>query len=316
MESVLAVHGGAGDTPRSALSPDQRRALEEGLVCALRAGRDVLAAGGSALDAVLAAVVALEDAEAFNAGRGSVLRDDGTVSMDASVMWGIDRSAGGVVGVRRVRNPVRAAELVRRSGRHVLLSWPGADALAEREGLALEPPEYFVTEPRRAQLLGARSRGAQELDVVGGGSGSTVGAVARDRAGHLAAATSTGGMTNSLVTRIGDSPLPGAGTWADDASCAVSATGQGEFFVRSAFAHEVDANVRLAGLSIVEACARALDRVREIGGRGGCVAVDRAGEVALPFYTQTMPRGQVVGEAEPRIALFSGDALHTFGERT
>jgi len=316
MDPVLVVHGGAGDTPRSALSSDQRRALEEGLVGALREGQRVLIAGGSALEAVLASVVALEDAEAFNAGRGSVLRDDGSVSMDASVMWGADRSAGGVTGVRRVRNPVRVAELVRRSGRHVLLSGLGADALAEREGLELASPEYFVTEPRRAQLRRAQARGAQELDVAGDATGSTVGAVALDRAGHLAAATSTGGMTNSLQTRIGDSPLPGAGTWADDASCAISATGEGEFFVRSAFAHEVDANVRLAGLAIAEACTRALDRVREIGGRGGCVAVDRLGQVALPFLTQTMPRGQVSGDAEPRIALFAGDALRTLGGRT
>jgi isoaspartyl peptidase/L-asparaginase-like protein (Ntn-hydrolase superfamily) len=282
--AVLAIHGGAGPAPAG--DPDGGAARwpgqAEGLAAALRAGLAVLAAGGPALEAVIAAVAVLEDDEQWNAGRGSALTSAGAVEMDAAVADGRTGRLGGVACVAGVRHPVEAARLVMDDGRHVLLSGPGAEAFARSAGLAFEPPDWFITERRRRDL--ARLTTA----VPGGG---TVGAVARDRNGHLAAATSTGGRTGQLSGRIGDSPVPGAGTWADDATCAVSATGIGEAFLRAAFAHEVDARLRLEGVDLDTACQEALAAVHAAGGNGGCIAVAPDGPPRLPFTTALMHRG-------------------------
>jgi beta-aspartyl-peptidase (threonine type) len=280
--AVLAIHGGAGPAP-----PDEahggaaRWPGQAGLGAALRAGLAVLADGASALEAVIAAVMVLEDDEHWNAGRGSALTAAGTVEMDAAVADGRDRRIGGVACVTGVRHPVLAARAVMDDGRHVLLSGPGAEAFARDAGLAFEQPEWFVIERRRQAL-------ANWLAAAGGG---TVGAVARDRAGHLAAATSTGGRNGQLPGRIGDSPIPGAGTWADDAGCAVSATGIGEAFLRAAFAHEVDARIRLEGVDLATACQEALAAVTAAGGNGGCIAVTGEGPPVMPFTTELMHRG-------------------------
>ena len=310
--SVLAIHGGAGGTTRSSLSAAQRAGTCASLVRALEEGRAILARGGSALDAVIAAVRVLEDDAAFNAGRGAVLREDGSVALDAAVMSGIDRSAGAVANVRRVRNPVLAAERVRRLGRHVLLTGAGADAFAASEQLEMVEPEYFIVEGRAQQLASARSSGELRLDDHGAFSGGTVGAVARDAQGHLAAATSTGGMTNAAACRIGDSPIIGAGTWAEDATCAVSATGAGESFVRAAFAHEVASGMRLGGYDLEQACAHALATVLDLGGRGGCAAVGHDGRIALPFNTAAMPRGWVRADGPACVALFADEEPQPF----
>jgi beta-aspartyl-peptidase (threonine type) len=290
---VLAVHGGAGAAWSDAGSAAE---AERGLIESLRAGFSVLAAGGGALDAVERAVVVLEDHPLFNAGRGGALTAEGGIELDAAVMDGRTRAAGAVACVRSVANPVRAARLVLERSPHVLLAGPGAEAFAAAHGLPAIEPAALVTPPRRAEWERARQRAAAA-------SGGTVGAVARDAAGHLAAATSTGGVAGKLPGRVGDSPLVGAGSWADDASCAVSATGAGEAFVRAAFAHEVDARVRLLGASLEDACREALARVAALGAAGGCVAVDRAGRVALPFTTPAMARGWVGPEGEPLVAL-------------
>jgi beta-aspartyl-peptidase (threonine type) len=280
----VAIHGGAGDLPRD--DPQLLAEMRERLDACLQLTCAVLDRGGSALEAVSLAVSTLEDAACFNAGHGAVLRHDGSVRLDASVMCGETASAGGVTGARRVKNPVLlAARLLDEDG-IVLLSGDRADDRAGELGLELCPPEYFVTERRRQQLLAARQRRRVELDH----EGQTVGAVARDRRGHLAAATSTGGMTNADAGRVGDSPILGAGTWASDGACAVSATGTGEAFLRCAFSHDVYARVHFAGCSLERATADALEGVRRLGGRGGCVAVDAAGRVALPFLTAAMPR--------------------------
>ncbi len=304
--SVLVVHGGAGDLRREGLGSEPLRAARSQLVAALRAGERVLGRGGRALDAVVEAVSALEESACFNAGRGSVLRSDGRVAMDASVMEGSGERGGAVACVHRVRNPVRAAREVLEAGAHVLLIGEGAERFAAERGLALEPERYFVTERRAAELqrqrAGAPAAPARE----------TVGAVALDDRGGLAAATSTGGTTGGDPARVGDSPILGAGTWARDATCAVSATGQGEIFVRTAFAHEVDAALRMAGVTLEQACELALARVRALGGRGGCIAVDAGGNVAMPFSTPAMPRGLIrSGDRAPALALYSGESLTT-----
>jgi isoaspartyl peptidase/L-asparaginase-like protein (Ntn-hydrolase superfamily) len=256
------------------------------MTAALAAGRAILASGGPALAAVVAAVAILEDHPEFNAGRGSALTTGGRVEMDASVVCGLTRRAGAVAAVTGVRHPVDAAWAVLEHGAHVLLAADGAEAFARQHGLEFCDPGWFLTERRRAEQEAA--------------SQGTVGAVALDSHGHLAAATSTGGRTGQLPGRVGDSPIIGAGTWADDRTCAVSATGAGEAFIRAAFAHEVDALLRLApGTDLDAATAAALDRVVEAGGRGGCIALDATGRLAMPFTTASMHRGFTRGTAGP-----------------
>jgi isoaspartyl peptidase/L-asparaginase-like protein (Ntn-hydrolase superfamily) len=281
-EPVLAVHGGAG---AGEPDPDRLAARWEGLTAALTAGRAVLARDGTALDAVVAAVEVLEDHPEFNAGRGSALTTAGRVEMDASVACGETLRAGAVAAVTGVRHPVAAARAVLEDARHVILVAGGAEAFAREHRLEFCDPDWFVTERRRAEQVAA--------------SEGTVGAVALDRRGHLAAATSTGGRTGQLPGRVGDSPIIGAGTWADDRTCAVSATGAGEAFIRAAFAHEVDARLRLASRDLDAATVTALERVVAAGGRGGCIALDATGRLAMPFTTASMHRGFTRGDRGP-----------------
>jgi isoaspartyl peptidase/L-asparaginase-like protein (Ntn-hydrolase superfamily) len=255
----------------------------------------VLAGGGSSLDAVVAAVRGLEDCPVFNAGCGAVLNEAGELELDAALMEGATRRAGAVAGVCRHR-PIDAARAVLLDGRHVLLAGPGADAFAEAAGVAAIDASRWVTPFRRAQWERARERSAA------GRSGGTVGAVARDPSGRMAAATSTGGILGKRAGRVSDSALFGCGTWADDATCAVSATGEGELFIRSAFAARVAAGLR-AGRSLARACGDALADVEALGGSGGCIAVDRDGGLALPFDTPGMSRGVLREGGEPRVSM-------------
>jgi beta-aspartyl-peptidase (threonine type) len=282
---VLAIHGGAGSSKRQAPEP-----CLAGLRRALESGWEVLAGGGSALDAVTAAVIVLEDDPLFNAGRGAVYDAQGRHELDASLMDGATLRAGAVAAVSRIRNPVLAARAVLEDGRHVLLAGAGAERFARAQGLALVRPSYFDTPERRAALRrgGARPRG-------------TVGAVARDRDGNLAAATSTGGSTGKLPGRVGDSPIVGAGTWADNATCAVSGTGHGELFLRTALAHDVAARIRYGGQPLARAARAALAAVARLGGEGGLIAIDRHGRVAMPFHAATMLRGCIGRGGRARI---------------
>jgi beta-aspartyl-peptidase (threonine type) len=250
------------------------------------AGHAVLADGGSALDAVEAAVVVLEDDPEFNAGRGAALTEYGRVELDASMMEGTNRAAGAVAAVRGVRNPVRAARAVLEDGRHVLLAGPPATEFAATAGLEFESETWFVTERERLALANGSAEPAR----------GTVGAVARDAAGRLAAATSTGGVSGQRLGRVGDSPLIGAGTWADDATVAVSCTGHGESIIRSALAHEVDALLRHQGLGLEQACAAAIRDLGRWGKDGGLIAVSAHGEVAATFNSPGMTRGWRVGD--------------------
>lgn len=299
---TLAIHGGAGTIPRAALSGASAAEHRAGLLAALEAGAAVLRAGGAAGDAVLAAVQSLEDCPLFNAGRGATFTSAATIEMDAALMLG-EGKAGAVTGVTRIRNPIRAAHAVLSDSPHVLLWGQAADAFAEARGVETAPPDHFKTEHRHAQLLAAQAQGRVSLDHDEAARMGTVGAVARDAAGRLAAATSTGGMTNKRPGRVGDCPVFGAGTWADG-HVAVSCTGTGEAFIRAAAAHEISARMRHKGETLAEATAHVMGTdVPAAGGRGGLIAVDAAGNVALPFNTEGMYRGSWRAGGPPMVAI-------------
>ena len=303
---ALALHGGAGTIARASLSPADEQHYRAALAAALAAGYDLLAAGGAALDAVEAAVRSLEDCPLFNAGRGAVFTHDGHHELDAAIMAGHTRLAGAVAGARQVQNPIRAARLVMEQTEHVLLGYPGADELARAHGLALRPAEYFFTQKRYDQLQDARAAGKMQLDHAADPNWKkgTVGAVARDVHGHLAAATSTGGMTNKRYSRIGDTPLIGAGTWAD-ARCAISCTGNGEYFIRAVAAYDVACLMEYKGLPLAEACRVVVhDKLAPVGGEGGLIAVDAAGHLALPFNSEGMYRASRTAGGAAQVAIY------------
>jgi beta-aspartyl-peptidase (threonine type) len=291
MSWKLVIHGGSGSMHPGGLSSELDELGRAGLSAALDAGESLLRAGGSALDAVEAAARVLEEDPCFNAGRGSVLAYDGHVELDAAIMDGRDRRCGAVAGLRSTRAPISAARAVMEQSQHVLMSYEGADDFACEAGLEQVPNRWFVTPERRRQLdeLLARGSEAFDADIKYG----TVGAVAVDVHGHVAAATSTGGLTAKRWGRIGDSPLIGAGTYADDRAAAVSATGLGEVFIRAAAAHELCARVRIGGAGLQEALDGVLAEIRTLGGTGGLIAVSPSGEAAWGFTTPGMYRGMV-----------------------
>jgi len=286
----LVIHGGAGVIERAKMTPEKDRDIRAALDRALAAGERVLKSGGPALDAVEAAVRVLEDDPNFNAGKGSVFTDDGRTEMDASIMDGRTRAAGAVTGVTATKNPISLARAVMEKSPHVFLSREGADQFSREQKLEQAPPEYFATPERRKQLeeLKTKKLSAMEVEYKYG----TVGAVALDAKGHVAAATSTGGMTGKKWARIGDSPVIGAGTYADDRACAVSATGWGEYFIRAAVAHEICARMRLAGETGQKAADGVMDDVKALGGSGGVIVVTPKGEMVYSFNTPGMYRGK------------------------
>ena len=300
---AIVIHGGAGVIERDAMSAEREAGIRAGLMAALEAGAALLRGGWSALDAVEAAVRALEDDPQFNAGRGAVFSADGVNELDASIMDGATRRVGAVAGVRRTRNPVSLARAVMEDGHHVLLAGAGADAFGAANSLSQADPEYFRTEERWRQYEELAATQTFDRSVRYG----TVGAVARDDAGHLAAATSTGGLTGKKWGRVGDSPVPGAGIWADDRSVAVSATGSGEAFLRLAVAHEIDARVRLTGVSPL-AAAQAVTgaELAAVDGSGGVIVMGREGPGVWAFNSAGMYRARMDAAGTPEIA-FYGD---------
>jgi beta-aspartyl-peptidase (threonine type) len=291
---ALAIHGGAGTLRRGDMTVEREALYRAGLARALAAGSDVLAQGGSALDAVTRAVCALEDDPLFNAGRGAVFTRAGTQEMDAAVMDGHDRRAGAVAGIFGPRNPILAARAMMESSSHVLLIGDGAMSFCREAGLEFAEAAYFFTESRWAALTATLAQEEAGLvDIDESRRHGTVGAVARDRDGNLAAATSTGGMTGKLPGRVGDSPVIGAGTYADNATCAISATGHGEFFIRYAAAHEIAARMAHGGQSLADAAGAVVGELGRVGGSGGVIAVGRDGTLALPFNCAGMYRGYV-----------------------
>ena len=296
----LVIHGGAGAMRPVHGDSDHEQRARQGLRDALDAGAAVLAQGGKAVDAVEAAVRVLEDDACFNAGRGSTLNAEGLVELDAAIMDGSNRRAGAVAGLKTTRAPISLARILMERGPHVFLSYEGADRMARGAGLEQVDNSWFVTGERRRQLDELMAKSGFDADVKYG----TVGAVAVDTFGHIAAATSTGGLTAKQWGRIGDSPLIGAGTYADDRSAAVSATGSGEYFIRAVAAHQLAERMRLAGESLQEALNGVLDDIRELGGLGGMIAVAPTGEAAWGFTTRAMYRG--IADAETRkVAIYA-----------
>lgn len=302
MALALAIHGGAGTIHRSQMTPALEAEYRNGLETALNTGYAILESGGSSLDAVEAAVCSLEDFPLFNAGRGSVFTHEGKQEMDACIMDGYLLKAGAVAFVKNIRNPISLARKVMEQTEHVLLAGEGANQFADQIGMKTETDEYFFTEHRWLQLQEALAAGRIQLDhakPIG-----TVGAVACDKNGHLAAATSTGGMTNKKFGRVGDTPLVGLGNYADE-SVAVSCTGHGEYFMLGVTAYDVAARIKYKGLSLEESARETIDHLTEINGEGGLIAVDINGNVALPFNSEGMYRGYRTSNSPVITEIFS-----------
>ncbi len=311
MNPVIVIHGGAGAISRSAMSAEKERDYHAALRHVLLAGQAVLAGGGSAVDAVTAAVVELEDCPLFNAGRGAVFTSDATHELDASIMDGASLRTGAIANVHHIRNPILAARSVMQHSRHVFFVGEGAERFARAQGLAMVEEAYFSTPERHAQLLRVQ-RDTPEAAVLDHDGQAivenqpvapvhpldsdkkfgTVGAVALDMQGNLAAATSTGGITNKQVGRVGDAPIIGAGTYASNQTCAVSTTGTGEMYIRKVAAYDIAARMRYTGATLEQAAhAVMFEELPSIGGKGGLIAVDALGNITLPFNTEGMYRG-------------------------
>jgi len=305
-KTALVIHGGAGVMPRTDTSPEKQAEIETALNGALDAGNAVLSAGGTARQAVIAAICVLENSPLFNAGFGSVFTAEGGHELDASIMEGHTRKAGAVAGVRTVKNPICLAEAVMEHSPHVMLSGAGAETFADtQDGIDRVDPTYFSTPHRLQQLqqTQAHERESASQDLKGKYFG-TVGAVALDSHGHIAAGTSTGGMTNKRWSRVGDSPIIGAGTYATEL-CGVSGTGWGEYFIRAAVAHDICARMHYKGDTLAQAAdAVLLQVVPDMGGDGGAIALDKDGNIAMPFNTEGMYRGWIHPDGSRGVAIF------------
>lgn len=319
----IVIHGGAGVMSRDSLSPEREAAIRAGLAEALHAGHAILAQGGTSVDAVTAAIRVLEDSPYFNAGKGAVFTHEGKNELDAAIMKGHTREAGAVAGLRHVKNPISLARAVMEKSPHVMMVGEGAEAFAQQQGLELVPESYFYTEERWQALqraLEAEKKQQtpppepgqpqktpstrQEADEKTDHKFGTVGAVALDQAGHLAAGTSTGGMTNKRFGRVGDSPIIGAGTYADE-RCAVSGTGHGEYFIRYTVARDICARMELQDLPLSESAHHVVMEILvKAGGEGGVIAMDAQGNVATPFNSTGMYRGYMGPDGVPSVAIF------------
>jgi beta-aspartyl-peptidase (threonine type) len=304
---AIAIHGGAGVIDRTLMAPEREASYLAGLSAALDAGYAILERGGSSLDAVAEAVRLLEDDPQFNAGRGAVLTHDGEAELDASIMDGAGPRAGAVAGIRHVRNPIGLARVVMDKSPYVMLIGEGAEEFAREQGLEFVPNTYFRTPYREQELQRAiqREQHSEKGAPVPGTITGTVGAVALDHAGNLAAATSTGGTTNKRYGRVGDSPIIGAGTYANNDSCAVSATGSGEFFIRSVVAYDIHALVQYKQLSLENAAKEVVQgKLKSAGGDGGVIAIDRAGHITLEFNCEGMFRGARDSRGRRDVAIY------------
>ncbi len=314
---VLVVHGGAGTITRQNMTPEKEKAYTEVLQQALQAGYTILKKGGTSMDAVEASIRIMEDSPLFNAGKGAVFTHEGKNELDASIMDGRTLKAGAVAGVKSVRNPITLARKVMENSEHVMLTGEGAEQFAKEQKLEIVDPSYFYTEARWKQLQQAKEGEKIQLDHSGdkgsnnekifteGKKFGTVGAVALDGYGNLAAATSTGGMTNKRWNRVGDAPIIGAGTYANNKTCAVSATGHGEFFIRSVVAYDISALMEYKGISLQKAADEVvMKKLVERGGEGGIIAVDAKGNIAMPFNSEGMYRGFIKAAGTPSVLIY------------
>ncbi len=303
---VLVIHGGAGSLTAEGLGQEMDSVYRAALKEALLTGSALLEAGGSAEDAVVAAIMIMEDSPLFNAGRGAVYNENGQIQHDASIMNGHDRSAGAVGALQNIKNPILAARNVMLDGRHVFMAGEGARHFAVQSGLETVDPQYFFNERRWERY--EQTRKSRQKEQSGNNVKGTVGAVALDKKGNLAAGTSTGGMHYKRAGRLGDSPVIAAGTYADNETCAVSATGHGEFFIRYAVAYDISARMRYAGQSLQEAAeVLIMQKLLNLEADGGVIAVDREGNIAMPFNTNGMFRGYAVSGQEPVTKLYQGE---------
>jgi L-asparaginase / beta-aspartyl-peptidase len=302
---TLVIHGGAGSMTPETLGADGEREARDALSRAIEAGAAILRDGGAAVDAVQAAVVVLEDDPHFNAGRGSVFTAEGRIECDAAIMDGANLEAGAVAGVRSTRNPIKLAREVKDKSAHVFLAGAGADGFARAHDIEAADPDWFETPERRRQLDQILARPDMPFDSAM--KYGTVGAVAVDSEGHVAAATSTGGLTGKKWGRVGDSPLIGAGTYADDRAAAVSCTGSGEYFIRLGVAHEICARVRLAGWGIEDSADTLIDELGDLGGKGGVIVVSPDGSGGWAFNTKAMYRAMQTHDSAPEIAIYGDE---------
>ncbi|MDC3368716.1 isoaspartyl peptidase/L-asparaginase [Flavobacteriaceae bacterium] len=308
----IVIHGGAGTILRANMTPEREAAYREVLAEAIQVGHTILKNGGSSQEAVEKTIHIMEDSPLFNAGKGAVLTSDETIELDASFMHGAQLDAGAISGVKTIRHPISAAIKVMENSPHVMLSGAGADAFAASQGLEIVAPEYFFTERRINSLKRVKEAEAKKESISSTEEAfvqhqryGTVGCVALDLEGNLAAGTSTGGMTNKKWNRIGDAPIIGAGTYANNATCAISATGWGEFFIRSVVAHDISALMEYKGLSIQEAAHTVIhDKVGGLGGDGGVVGIDSKGNVAMEMNTPGMYRAHMDAEGKLNVKIY------------
>lgn len=314
---ILVIHGGAGTITRANMSAEKEVAYRAALTLALKKGYEALKAGKTSLDAVVAAIHILEDSPLFNAGKGAVFTHDGRNEMDASIMDGKTLMAGAVAGVTTIKNPISAARSVMEKSEHVMMVGPGAEVFAKQAGLEIVDPSYFYTKERWDGLQKAIREDSTKAVLDHGSKKSmklgilnkdfkfgTVGAVALDQAGNLAAGTSTGGMTNKKYGRVGDSPIIGAGTYANNETAGISCTGWGEFYIRNVVAHDISAMMEYKKMPVADAAKAVLDKVGKMGGDGGLIALDRNGHVAMPFNTEGMYRGTVTADGKIEVLIY------------
>lgn len=308
---AIAIHAGAGTISKEEFTASMELEIRGALMQAVQAGHKVLSAGGSSLDAITLAITILEDSPHFNAGRGAVFNAEGRHELDASIMDGSNLEAGAVAGVQNIRNPILLARKIMTDSVHVMLMGEGAEVFARANGIEFADPDYFFTERRWQQLQKARNREKQDALLQSESPDrwlSTVGAVALDANGNLAAATSTGGMTNKRWGRVGDSPIIGAGTYADNRSCAVSATGHGEYFIRATVARDICSRVQYQGLDLAAAADAVINgQLRDMGGDGGIIALDTKGNIALTFNTPGMYRASVDVEGNLEVRIYKDE---------
>jgi len=316
---ALVIHGGAGTILKSSMTPEKEKAYTEALTLALKTGNEILAKGGTALDAVEASVKVLEDNPLFNAGKGAVFTNEGKNELDAAIMNGANLQAGAVAGVTTVKNPITAARAVMEKSEHVLMMGTGADKFAKQQGCVIVDPSYFYTEARWKGLQKAKAEDStkSQLDHTAPKTQllkqtankdykyGTVGAVALDMYGNLAAATSTGGMTNKKFGRVGDAPIIGAGTYADNATCAISCTGWGEYFIRLSMAKTIADKMEFGKMSLINAANEmVMKKLPALGGDGGLIAIDKLGNIAMPFCTEGMYRGYIKSNGDMKVSIY------------
>ena len=305
-EYALVIHGGAGTIRKSQITDEEEASIRQALDAALVAGESILKNGGTALDAIEQSIMILEDSPHFNAGKGAVFTNAGTNELDASIMDGSSMNAGAVGGVRMIKNPILGARAVMEKSPHVLLTGAGADTFCVTQKLETVDSDYFYTE-RRWKALQRVLESERKKEKITPQKRGTVGAVALDRKGNIAAGTSTGGMTNKRYNRIGDSPIIGAGTYANNKTCGVSSTGHGEFFIRYAVAHDISALIEYKGMTANEAAEEVVNRkLVDVGGAGGVIAIDKDGNIAMPFNTEGMYRGYAV-PGKRKTLLYKGE---------